>query len=110
MQTIIEALRRRNLAVEIIDTAHTPHDKFILDIVSVRHRTAAFLASYFDVLFALNRAPHPGEKRLVALATRLPQVPTSLAEDVSSLVASGIHCNDEELRSPIDNIVVGLDY
>jgi hypothetical protein len=79
------------------------------DIVSVHHRTAAFLASYFDVLFALNRAPHPGEKRLVALATRLPQVPTTLAEDVSSLVVSGIHCNDEELRSAIDKLVVDLD-
>jgi histidinol phosphatase-like PHP family hydrolase len=29
MQTIIDALKRRNLAVEINDTAHTPHDEFI---------------------------------------------------------------------------------
>lgn len=29
MQSVIEALKRRNLAVEINDIAHTPHEKFI---------------------------------------------------------------------------------
>jgi hypothetical protein len=40
------------------------------DWVSVNHRTAALLASYFDVLFALNRVLNPGEKRLVSFAVR----------------------------------------
>ncbi|MGP9821435.1 nucleotidyltransferase domain-containing protein [Salinarimonas sp. NSM] len=36
------------------------------DAVASNHRAAAFLASWFDMLFAANRALHPGEKRLAA--------------------------------------------
>jgi predicted nucleotidyltransferase len=69
------------------------------DRVSVNHRTAAFLASVFDLLFALNREPHPGEKRLLALAeARCPLRPSALARDVEALLAAATVPGPELLR------------
>ncbi|MGO8946325.1 MAG: DUF4037 domain-containing protein [Ktedonobacterales bacterium] len=57
------------------------------DIVSLNHRVAALLASYFDVLFALNRMLHPGEKRLVEYAERTcAKRPEQMVEDIASLI------------------------
>ncbi len=57
------------------------------DRVSLNHRVAALLASYFDVLFALNRLLHPGEKRLLAFVQEhCALLPQNFAHDIESLL------------------------
>lgn len=57
------------------------------DFVSVNHRTAAFVASYFDVIFAVNRLTHPGEKRLVQICKeRCEILPKDFEENLDKLL------------------------
>jgi predicted nucleotidyltransferase len=57
------------------------------DIVSLNHRAAGLLASYFDILFAVNRLPHPGEKRLLDFAEKnCAKLPANMRQDVTRLI------------------------
>jgi hypothetical protein len=57
------------------------------DLVSINHRLAALLASYFDILFAVNRQLHPGEKRLVEFAlNHCPTLPENMQADLESIL------------------------
>lgn len=57
------------------------------DVVSVNHRISAFLASYFDVIFAINELLHPGEKRLIQYAKDNCNIlPKNFENDVKDLL------------------------
>lgn len=59
------------------------------DLVSQNHRTSALLASYFDIIFALNEQTHPGEKKLVAYCQTLcKDLPEGFKYDVENVVKS----------------------
>lgn len=57
------------------------------DLVSINHRLAGMLASYFDIVFAVNRVPHPGEKRLIeAAAGSCSLLPAGMAADLTEIL------------------------
>jgi predicted nucleotidyltransferase len=61
------------------------------DLVSLNHRAAALLASYFDILFAVNRLPHPGEKRLIYLAERhCTRLPVNMRADIEAFLRATV--------------------
>lgn len=77
------------------------------DTVSLCHRGAALLASYFDILFALNRQPHPGEKRLITYAETLcDQRPPQMHEQIEALVAG---LTGDDVVPLANTLIDGLD-
>jgi hypothetical protein len=59
------------------------------DLVSVNHRLAGLLASYFDIVFAVNRLTHPGEKRLIEAVERSCSiVPAGMAADLETILTT----------------------
>ncbi|MDE6241843.1 MAG: DUF4037 domain-containing protein [Anaeroplasmataceae bacterium] len=56
------------------------------DKVSINHRTTEFLASYFDIIFALNYMTHPGEKRLISICKKECKIlPENFEENLNML-------------------------
>ena len=79
------------------------------DWVSVNHRTAAFLESYFDVLFALNRQTHPGEKRLVELCReKCERLPERFEENLTALF-SDLFVRPERTAADLNEILVQME-
>lgn len=75
------------------------------DFVSVNHRISAFLASYFDVIFALNETLHPGEKRLINYAKENCKIlPVNFEENINKLLKE----TDTNILKILDNIIDSL--
>ncbi len=79
------------------------------DLVSINHRLAALLASYFDVIFAVNRLPHPGEKRLISLVqAHCHTLPPGMVPDLEALLAAASG-NDDHLLQHLSCLLDRLD-
>lgn len=79
------------------------------DFVSVNHRVAAFLASYFDIIFALNAKTHPGEKRLIEICKKECAIlPNHFEENIITLLENLYSCPEKSLRA-LNAILEELD-
>ncbi|MCI8669011.1 MAG: DUF4037 domain-containing protein [Lachnospiraceae bacterium] len=79
------------------------------DIVSISHRTAAFLESYFDILFALNNITHPGEKRMMQLCReQCCLLPECFEERIQKLLCD-LHTVPQRTPENLEAIVTALE-
>lgn len=79
------------------------------DYVSVNHRVAAFLASYFDIIFAINEFPHPGEKKLIKIIKDNGfKVPEDMEVNISNILKLSAS-NSSDILKEIDLLIENLD-
>ena len=79
------------------------------DFVSVNHRIAAFIESYFDIIFAVNELTHPGEKRMIDYAKEHAKIlPKDFEENMNVLLnsmGSTLENVENNLKNIIDNLM-----
>jgi hypothetical protein len=80
------------------------------DWISINHRITALLASYFDIVFAVNYVPHPGEKRLVEYVKSLCQkYPQNLEQHLHNLQVATASHSFIDLNYQINTLIDALD-
>ena len=78
------------------------------DLVSINHRVAAFLESYFDVIFALNEQTHPGEKRLMSICMDTCKILPNCFEENLNALFSHMFNQPELVLEDLDRILLEL--
>ena len=79
------------------------------DFISVNHRVAAFFASYFDIIFAINEMPHPGEKKILKIIKdNNLKAPTDMEINVNNILKYAAS-NDKAILLEIDLLIDKLD-
>ena len=86
-----------------------PFPPKLKDLVSVNHRIAAFLESYFDIIFAVNELTHPGEKRMISYAAAHANLlPNQFEQSLNTLLMS-ITASPEILEKQLREIIANLE-
>ena len=78
------------------------------DFLSVNHRIAAYVETYFDVLFALNEMTHPGEKRMLAYALKAKKQPKNFKSDLEQLISLVSSNDTPKLESVLKALTTNL--
>lgn len=86
------------------------------DLHSINHRITAYFEIYYDVLFAINKEFHPGEKRLLTEAAKLKTLPNDFIENVENVFNKVFNDNEDMLKSlkklslSMRDLLLGMGY
>lgn len=108
-RNIIE--RNRKLLYAAMPAYKTQIEKAVKrnDVVSMNHRTAAFMESYFDIIFALNEQTHPGEKRLIQLCRKnCPVLPEHFEDNLNRLFED-LYVRCDAVADDVNRIIEELE-
>jgi hypothetical protein len=104
-----ENIIKRNMA--LLSDSVVSYDKQIKksiyrkDLINLNNRISAFLASYFDVIFAINELPNPGEKRIMEMClSKCKLLPDEFEKNINSLIQS--MDNNESMICEIVNDII----
>ena len=76
------------------------------DLVSVNHRVTEFLASYFDIIFALNEMTHPGEKKMQSICSKKCKIlPNRFDQNLNRLFAGMFR---ESISDVINDMIIEI--
>ena len=104
-----ENIIKRNIS--LLSGSFVSYDKQIIksiyrkDIINLNNRISAFFASYFDVIFAVNELPHPGEKRIMEICKKECTIlPNEFENNINNLIY--FVNNDTSKASETINIII----
>lgn len=86
------------------------------DYNSVIHRLSVFFEMYYDILFALNKTSHPGEKRLLEAVSKLSHIPNNFKEKIQNIYKHLFEHSEIALESlyllskDIEHLIIELGY
>jgi Domain of unknown function (DUF4037) len=109
-ESVAKAIIRKNFA--LLRGSLIEHPKQLVlavernDVIHVHHRIDMMLACYFDVIFALNRKLHPGDKRMLEVTAAFEHKPEGMLEDVTGLLKEK---DFTKLKGRVDQLIDRLE-
>jgi len=107
-----ENIIKRNMA--LLSDSVVSYDRQITkaiyrkDLINLNNRISAFLASYFDVIFAINELPNPGEKRIMEMCLNKCNVlPDGFEKNINGLIQN-MDNNESMILEIVNNIIYEL--